>query len=122
MLDAEVFILELFLLVLGLGHELAHFIGEMQAAGAAADLGLARQQGFDAGFEALRGGWIHGGLFKQRRGDATFLFEQGEDEVRGLQFLVSMPSGDGLRGIEGFLELNSEFFGGHGWWEKGLFL
>jgi hypothetical protein len=28
---------------------------------------------------------------------------------------MSMPGGDGLRGIEGFLKFDGEFFGGHGW-------
>ena len=121
-LDAEVFIFELFLLVLSLRHELAHFIGKMQAAGAAADLGLAGEEGFDAGFQALRRRRGHRCFFKQGSGDAALLLEQGEDEVSGLQFLMLMPGGDGLGGIEGLLELNGEFFGGHGWWEKGLFL
>ncbi len=121
MLDTEVFVLELFLLVFGLGHELAHFIGEMQAAGATADFGLACEEGFDAGFEALGCCGIYCGLFEEGRGDAAFLLKKGEDEVARLQLLMSMACGDGLGGIEGFLQLNGEFFGGHGWWEKGCF-
>jgi hypothetical protein len=32
---------------------------------------------------------------------------------------MPMPRGDGLRGIEGFLKFDGEFFGGHDCWLAG---
>ena len=50
----------------------------------------------------------------------TFLFEKGEQQVRGLKLLLAIAGRDGLAGIEGFLEFNGEFFGGHGWKREGF--
>ena len=51
MLDAEELVFELLLLIFGLGDEFAEFIGEIEAAGAAADLELTLKVICDLSFE-----------------------------------------------------------------------
>ena len=116
MLDAQEVVLELLLLILCLGHEFAELVREVESAGTTADFGLAIKETGDLSFKISAGSRLNRGFFEEWHGDAAFLLQQGEEKMGSFQFLLSMPGGEGLRGIEGFLEFDGEFVWAHKGW------
>jgi hypothetical protein len=53
------------------------------------------------------------GFFEDGGGEAAFLFEEGREEVRRLEFRVAEPGGDGLRGLDGLGGFVGEAFSVH---------
>jgi hypothetical protein len=107
MLDRNVFVFQAFGLLFGAVKKLRKAVGYIDligASGAAGDFGKFLDFLFEAfveGFEA------DVGAKKDRRGQAAFLFEHGEEEVFDVNLLIPMLNGAGLSEPDGVLR----FFG-----------
>src|SRR5690606_3616894 len=78
--------------------------------GGSLDARLAVERGGDGGFEL---GYVHTGLLQDGCGDAAFLLEEREEDVRAFQLRVGGFRGETLGGLKGLLKFLGDFIEWH---------